>query len=251
MGRIVMKNKVLAVIPARLQSKRFPGKVLYEINGKSLLEHLYREANRADLIDKVVIATDSYEVIRAVSQFGGEAMKTSKRHRTGSDRTAEVAEKLGADIIINIQADNLGVKAGDYDKIIAEMVSDRTIKYATFVKRIESEDELYNPNRVKVIFNRENYALWFSRYPLPFLQDKNGNRVEKFNFYYHIGIYFYRKSALKNFATSPRTPLEKAESLEQLRILENSGKIRVFKLKRKIWSIDTPDDTRKAGRFLL
>ena len=131
------------------------------------------------------------------------------------------------------------------------MMLNKTIKYATFVKKIETEDELYDPNRVKVIFNRENEALWFSRYPLPFLRGENGNRVKKFNFYYHVGIYFYRRVALKNFAESRRSSLEKAESLEQLRILENGGKIRVFKLKQKIWSIDTPDDTKKAGKFLL
>jgi len=245
-----MKTKVLAIIPARLESKRFPRKVLYEINGKSILEHLFREVSRAKLIDKVVVATDSDEVIKVVNQFNGETAKTSKKHRTGSDRAAEVAKKLGGDILINIQADNLGVKAGDYDKVIAEMKNDRTIKYATFAKKIENEDELYDPNRVKLIFNRNNDALWFSRYPIPFLQGENGNRVKKFNFYYHIGIYFYRKSALEKFAASRRTVLEKAESLEQLRILENGGKIRVFKLNRKIWSIDTPDDIKKTGKVL-
>ena len=125
------------------------------------------------------------------------------------------------------------------------------MKYATFAKKIESEDELYDPNRVKVIFNREKEALWFSRYPIPFLQGESGNRVEKFNFYYHVGIYFYRRAALENFASSSRTPLEKAESLEQLRILENGGKIIVYKLRRNIWSIDSPDDINKTGKFLL
>lgn len=246
-----MKTKVLAVIPARLSSKRFPRKVLFEINGKSILEHLYFELVKAKLIDQVVVATDSSEVINAVSDFGGEAVKTSKKHRTGSDRAAEAAAKIGGDIIINIQADNLGVKASDCDKIISEMINDKTIKYATFAKKIESEDELYDPNRVKVIFDKNKEALWFSRYPLPYLQGENGNRVEKFNYYYHIGIYFYRKAALKSFAAGKRTTFEKAESLEQLRILENGGKIKMFKLSRNIWSIDSPDDIKKTGKFLL
>lgn len=240
-----MKNKVVAIIPARLSSKRFPRKVLYKIDGKPLLEHLYKEVSRAKLINRVVVATDSNEVIEKVSAFGGEVLKTSKKHRTGSDRTAEAANKLGGDIFINIQADNLGVKANDFDKIITEMLNDKKIKCATFVKKIENEDELYDPNRVKVIFNRQNDALWFSRYPIPFLQGENGNRVDKFKYYYHIGIYFYRKAALNDFAASRRTPLEKAESLEQLRILENGGKIKIFNLNRNIWSIDTPDDTKK------
>lgn len=245
-----MKTKVLAIIPARLSSKRFPRKVLHEINGKSILELLYFELKKAKLINRVVVATDSDEVIKAVARFGGEAVKTSKKHQTGSDRAAEVAAKLGGDIIINIQADNLGVKAADCNKVISEMIADKSIKYVTFAKRIETEDELYDPNRVKVIFNREKEALWFSRYPLPFLQGENGIRVDKFKYYYHIGIYFYRKEALKNFAASRRTPLEKAESLEQLRILEKGDKIKIFELKRNIWSIDSPDDLKKTGKFL-
>lgn len=245
-----MKTKVLAIIPARLSSQRFPRKVLYKINGKSILEHLYREAKKAKLITKVIVATDSDEVINAVSKFGGEAVKTSKKHRTGSDRAFEVAENNVCEIAINIQADNLGIKANDLDKMLTDMKNDRTIKCATFAKKIESDDELYDPNRVKVIFDSNNDALWFSRYPLPFLQGEDGNRVEKFNYYYHIGIYFYRKMFLKKFANNPRTALEKAESLEQLRILEYGGKIRVFKLKRKIWSIDTPNDAKKTGKLL-
>jgi len=237
-----MKPNVLAVIPARLASTRLPGKALYPIDGKPLLEHLYKEVSRAGLIDRTIVASDSTEIIQAVERFGGQTLKTSKKHRTGSDRTAEAAQRLGGDIIINIQADHLGLKAREFDKVIQAMLSDKSIKYATFIKRIETESELYDPHRVKVIFDKDNNAIWFSRYPIPYLQGVSGNRVKEFNFYYHIGVYFYRKEALAAFHNYQRTSYEKAESLEQLRILENGGKMRVYKTKCRIWSIDSPKD---------
>lgn len=239
-----MKPKILAVIPARLSSSRFPGKVLYPINGRPLLEHLYNEISKAKLVDNTVVASDSDEVITAVKSFGGLALKTSKKHKTGSDRTSEAAAKLGGDIILNIQADCLGVRAADYDRILRVMISDKKIQYATLAKKIESESELFDPNRVKLIFDKNNNALWFSRYPLPYLQGVGKDRINKFNFYYHIGVYFFRKAALADFHKSPRTRYEKAESLEQLRILENKKIIRVFKIKSKLYSIDSPEDLK-------
>jgi len=237
-----VKSRVLAVIPARMGSSRFPGKPLASIGGKSLIERLYTELSRANRIDQVAVATDSDEIIRAVRNFGGAVVRTSKKHRTGSDRTAEAAQKLGGAIIINIQADNLGLKAREFDRVIEAMLADNSIKYATFAKRVESEDALYDPNRVKVVEDIRGNALWFTRYPVPFLQGINGNRLGGFPYLYHIGVYFYRRGALKEFTSWPRTPLEKAESLEQLRILENGGSIKLFKTKSKIYSIDTPED---------
>jgi 3-deoxy-manno-octulosonate cytidylyltransferase (CMP-KDO synthetase) len=245
-----MKNDILAVIPARYNSSRFPGKPLAPVAGKSILEHLYRELSRSKLISRVVVATDSDIIRDAVEKFGGEAIMTSKRHRTGSDRSAEVAGKLGAKIIINIQADHIGLKTADYDRVLKIMNADRTIDHATFIKKIESEADLFDPNRVKVIFDKDDNAIWFSRYPLPYLQGLNGDRLATFDFYYHIGVYFYRRAALEKFAARPRSPLEKAESLEQLRILENGGKIRLFKIKRGMVSIDTPDDLKNAAKII-
>jgi 3-deoxy-manno-octulosonate cytidylyltransferase (CMP-KDO synthetase) len=245
-----MKNDILAVIPARYNSSRFPGKPLAEISGRSILEHLYREFSWSKLVTRVVVATDSDIIKTAVEKFGGEVIMTSKKHRTGSDRSAEVAMRSGAKIIINVQADHLGLKAADYDRVIREMIADRTINHATFIRKIETESDLFDANRVKVIFDKDNNAIWFSRYPLPYLQSINGDRLATFDFYYHIGVYFYRRAALEKYAALPRSAHEKAESLEQLRILDNGGKIRLFKIKRDMISIDTPEDLKNATRIL-
>ncbi len=241
-----MNSHLLAVIPARYGSRRFPGKPLSLIAGKPLLEHLYREASRARLIERVVVATDDKRIYSAVQAFGGDAVYTSSRHRTGSDRSAEVMQKLGGDIIISIQADHLGVKAADYDKILKAMLADRGIEYATMACKVDDETTLFDPNRVKVIFDKSDHALWFSRYPLPYLQGIDGDHVMQFEFYYHIGVYFFRKAALKEYHRWKPGTFEKAESLEQLRILENRRKIKVFKIRRDVISIDTPEDLKLA-----
>ncbi len=244
-------SKILAVIPARFQSKRLPGKILTPIAGKPLLQRLYEEVSRSKLIDRIIIATDSKEVFDVVENFGGEAIITSRKHRTGSDRTAEVMHKLGGQIIINVQADHLGVGAAAYDRILKKIIADKNIKFATIARKIERDEQLYNPDRVKLIFDSSDNALWFSRYPLPFLRGVDRNRAGKFDFYYHVGVYFFRKSALKMFSSWPRTAMEKAESLEQLRILENHEKIRVFKTKRNILSIDAPEDLKKIKKYFI
>ncbi len=241
-----MGHRILAVIPARFQSRRFPGKPLSLIAGKPLLEHLYREASRSKLIGRVIVATDDERIYSAAEAFGGEAVYTSNRHRTGSDRSAEIMQKLGGDIIVSIQADHLGIKAADYDKVLKAMLVDRKISYATIARKIEDDSTLFDPNRVKLIIDESNHAIWFSRYPLPFLQGVDGNHQGQFDFYYHIGIYFFRNVALKEYHHWRPGIFEKAESLEQLRILENHRKIRVFKTKSKIISIDAPEDLMSA-----
>lgn len=242
---------ILAVIPARFNSKRLPGKILTPLAGKPLIQRLYEEVAQSKRIDRLVVATDTKEVIDIVKGFGGEAIKTSSRHRTGSDRTAETADKLGGQIIINIQADNLGLGSAVYDRILDKMIADKNIKYATIARKIERDEQLFNPDRVKMIFDSDNNAIWFSRYPLPFLRGVNGSRVNKFDFYYHIGVYFFRKLALQKFASWPRSTMERAESLEQLRILEHWEKIKVFKTRRDILSIDAPDDLKKIEKYFM
>ena len=246
-----MKPKVLAVIPARFASRRFPGKALSIIAGKTMLEHIYREVSEAKLIDRVVVATDSEEIHSATEAFGGEVVITSKRHRTGSDRSAEVLQKLGGEILVSVQADHLGVKSGDYDRVLRAMLISRDINYATIIKKVETEEHLYDPNRVKITLDSGDNALWFSRYPIPFLQGINGDRLSSFDFYYHIGVYFYRRAALMKFHSWPQSRHEKAESLEQLRILENREKIRAFKIKSAVISIDTPEDLKAIKKLLL
>ncbi|UCD17176.1 MAG: NTP transferase domain-containing protein, partial [Candidatus Zixiibacteriota bacterium] len=158
-----MKPRVLAVIPARYQSRRFPGKALAVIAGKPLIEHIYQEAVKARLIDRVVVATDSPEIARGVAAFDGELVITSKRHRTGSDRVAEAMEKLGGMIVLNIQADHIGLKRGEYDRVLQAMLADRKIRFASLIASISRESDLYDPNRIKVIANATGHAIWFSR----------------------------------------------------------------------------------------
>jgi 3-deoxy-manno-octulosonate cytidylyltransferase (CMP-KDO synthetase) len=238
-----MAQKVVAIIPARLGSTRFSGKVLYQHEGKPLLFYVHRNISRSKLIDRLAIATDSAEIRRAAEQFGAEVVKTSKRHRTGSDRAAEAARKLGGDIIINVQADTFGLSGTVLDSVIARMNADRSIKFATLVRRIDRDDELFDPDKVKVVLDREDNALWFSRFPIPYLQKAdNGTRAAQHPFWLHIGVYFFRSSALQTYTSWRRGTAEKAESLEQLRILENGGKIRVFKTKIKSFSVDSPKD---------
>ena len=244
-----MAPTVIAVIPARLNSKRFPSKVIYPYRGKPLLFYVYNEVRKARKIDRVVVATDSKQVQKAVAAFGGEAVLTSVRHRTGSDRVAEVMQKLGGDIFINVQADNFGLKAPVLDRTIERLASDSSIEFATLARRLDTDDELFDPHVVKVVVAGDGAALWFSRLPIPYLRKAdNKNRVKQFPFLAHIGVYFFRSRGLAQFTQWKRSPLEKAESLEQLRILENSARMTVFKTAMRPVSVDTPQDLKKLKR---
>jgi len=244
-----MAPTVIAVIPARLNSKRFPNKVIYPYRGKPLLFYVYNEVRKAKKIDRVVVATDSRQVQKAVAAFGGEAVLTSRHHHTGSDRVAEVMQKLGGDIVINVQADNFGLKAPVLDRTIERLASNGSIEFATLARRLDTDEELFDPHVVKVVVAGGGTALWFSRLPIPYLRkaDKK-NRVKQFLFLAHIGVYFFRSRGLARFTRWKRSPLEKAESLEQLRILENSARITVFKTAMRPVSIDTPQDLKKLKR---
>jgi 3-deoxy-manno-octulosonate cytidylyltransferase (CMP-KDO synthetase) len=244
-----MAAVVVAVIPARLNSRRFPNKVIYLYRDKPLLFYVYNEVRKAKKIDRIVVATDSKQVQKAVAAFGGEAVLTSTRHRTGSDRVAEVMQKLGGDIVINVQADNFGLKAPVLDRTIDRLTSDGSIEFATLARRLDMDDELLDPHVVKVVVAGDGAALWFSRLPIPYLQKADKKiSVKQFPFLAHIGVYFFRSRGLAKFSRWKRSPLEKAESLEQLRILENGGKMTVFKTSMRPVSVDTPKDLKKLKR---
>jgi len=241
-----MSTTVTAVVPARLESSRFPGKVLYPYRGRPLLAYLLDDLRGSRQIDRLVVATDSHEVKAALADCGVEVIMTSRRHRTGSDRTAEVMRKIGGDIIVNIQADNFGLNSRLLDRVIEQMKHHRSIQYATLGRRLTDDDELFDPNMVKLLADKQDRVLWFSRYPLPYLQHpKRGRRVSQWPFLGHIGVYFFRRAALGAFATWKRTPLEKAESLEQLRILENGGIMQLFRTRTRTVSVDSVNDLKK------
>ncbi len=248
MGDLIMKAYTLGVIPARLNSTRFPKKVLYPYKGKPLLYYVWDEVRKCNLIDRLVIATDSKEIIRAATDFGAETILTPAGLKTGSDRTAWVAKKLGGEVIVNVQADNLGLKAPVLKRVLTTMKADRSIKAATLVRRINNDKDLFDPNVVKVACSANSDALWFSRFPLPFLQGaKVGAKADQFKFYGHVGVYFFRKDELKRFANTKQTAFEKAESLEQLRLLEIGGKIKVFSTTARSVSVDCPSDVKKIS----
>jgi len=241
-----MKDKIIAVIPARINSRRFSGKVLYPYRGKPLLFYVWDEVRRARTVDRLIIATDQPEIKKAAEAFGAEVVLTSKKHRTGSDRVAEVVRKTGGSIIINIQADNFGLTGAVLDRAVKKMRQEKNLGFATLAFSIKEDSRLFDPNLVKVVIGREGRALWFSRYPLPFLQHAEENyRTRQFKYWGHIGVYFYRRKALETYAGWKRSPLEKAESLEQLRVLENGGLMRVLVTRSRVVSVDAPADLKE------
>lgn len=245
-----MAQKILAVIPARLGSTRFPNKVIYPFHGKPLLFYMIKELKKIKRIDLLIVATDSEKVKIMAEKNNFEVIKTSSRHKTGTDRVAEVMNKIGGDIILNIQADNYGLSASVIDRLLTKFVDNKNIGIATMAYRIDNDSDLFNPDNVKVLIDSDGNALWFSRFPLPYLQHCTGRSKNRlFPFWKHIGVYFYRKTTLIKFANWKRTTLEKAESLEQLRVLENRGSIKVFKTRMKPISIDSPHDLKKLNQY--
>jgi 3-deoxy-manno-octulosonate cytidylyltransferase (CMP-KDO synthetase) len=234
---------VTAIIPARLESKRFSRKVLYPLKGKPLIFYVWRAMRKARLVNRLFIATDSVEIGRAVNAFGGAVIMTSKKPRNGTERVAEAVAGTKTDILINIQADNIGPLGPVIDRVIKAMAKDSKIEAATLARKITGrhrEAKLKNPNVVKVIENNCGDAAWFSRYAIPYIHGHGKrNTPDQFPFLEHIGVYFYRRKALAQYIEWPQGQAEKAESLEQLRILENGKTIKLFKTSARIVSVDS------------
>ncbi len=237
--------KTLAVIPARYASTRFPGKVLANLGGKPIIQHVWERAVRSKA-DEVLVAVDEQRVFDAVCAFGGKAVMTAKNHPTGSDRIWEVASTSEADAIINIQGDEPFVKPEVIDSLIDAITAADAPEMATVVvpcRRAEFEN---NPNIVKVVLSADSYALYFSRSMIPFLR-VGGTETET---YRHWGIYAYRRTALERFVSLPEGKLEQCEKLEQLRALENGMRIKVIVTPYSSIGIDTPEELEKAEAFL-
>jgi 3-deoxy-manno-octulosonate cytidylyltransferase (CMP-KDO synthetase) len=237
--------KVYGIIPARYGSTRLPAKVLADIAGKPLIRHVYERAKRSSALDRLVVGTDDERVFERVRSFGGEVVKTSPDHPSGTDRAAEAARIVGAgdrDLIVNIQADQPLFESGMIDEIVAPFREDPGIGMGALVYPLRGEEELLNPSVVKVVTDQKGFALYFSRSPVPFVQP-GGTRP---CFFKHIGPYAYRFSFLLEFTRLPRGPLEKSESLEQLRALENGHRIRVVETRFDSQEVDTPEDLEKV-----
>lgn len=239
--------KVAVVIPSRYASTRLPAKPLHPIAGKPLVQHVWERCARAKGIDKVIVATDDMRIAEAAFAFGAEVAMTSDKHRSGTDRVAEVAKKLkGYTHIINVQGDEPLVDPAVVSKLAAAMAKDRKIEMITSASIFTPEDDLTNPNMVKVVLDRESNGLYFSRSLIPYVRN-DGVRPK---FYRHQGIYGYTTKFLLQFVKWKPGILEQAESLEQLRALENGAKIRVVLAKHAAVSVDTPEDAVAVERIL-
>ena len=233
----------ICVIPARYDSTRLPGKPLKDICGKPMICRVYERAQKSKLADEIIVATDDERILQAVEKNSGRAMMTNKNHKTGTDRLAEVAEKFpDAKIIVNVQGDEPLIEPRLIDELI-EQFTDENLHMATVATEI-ADDEMNNPNNVKVVIDKNNNALYFSRSLIPYPRNKNKSKVYK-----HIGIYAYRRNFLLEYAKMDSTELEQAESLEQLRALENGYKIRVIKSDYKFIGVDTEEDLKLVNEI--
>lgn len=243
--------KILGVIPARYASTRFPAKALAEVKGKTMIQRVYEQAIKSPQLNKVVVATDHNEIFEHVKSFGGEVVMTSPEHQSGTDRCAEVLETYSAfEYIVNIQGDEPFIDPQQIDTIISLL--DGHTQLATLCKRIEEREVLFSPNAVKVILDKNSNALYFSRYPIPFNRNISQDQwLEHYDYYKHIGMYAYRKDILKEITNLKQSKLELAESLEQLRWIENGYKIKVEISLIDSLGIDTPADLEKAVKQYL
>lgn len=244
---------IIAIIPARYGSTRFPGKALALIKGKPMVQRVYERTKRSRLVDRVIIATDDERIQQAAASFGAETMMTSPAHSTGTDRIAEVVEKLACELVVNVQGDEPLIHPEMIDQAIMPLKDDPSIPMGTLCGKIENRDEAFDPNVVKVVFDKNRFALYFSRAPIPWDRDqwagKNSWQELTLNgpLYKHIGLYVYRREFLLQYAKMPRTGLEAVEKLEQLRALEHGYRIKTVVTEHESFGVDIPDD---LGRIL-
>lgn len=236
-GTLIKKENphIIAIIPSRYASSRFPGKPLANILGKPMIQWVYEKVSSVSEISEVYVATDDKRIFEAVTKFGGKAIMTGECS-CGSDRVYQACEKINANIILNIQGDEPSIKT----EMIRDLISafnDSDVQMATLKKEITADEDVNNPNMVKVITDVNDNALYFSRSPIPFNRDS----VEGVKYYKHIGVYGYTKEFLKKFVSMPQSSFEKTESLEQLRAIENGYKIRVIETKYQSIGVDLPE----------
>lgn len=240
--------KIIAVIPARYASTRFPAKLMQDLGGKTVILRTYEAAINTHLFDDVFVVTDSDLIFDEIVSHGGKAIRSIKEHESGSDRIAEAVENLDVDIVINVQGDEPFIDAEPLAKVIEVFRNDldKKVDLASLMREIKNEDEIHNPNNVKVVVDQNGFALYFSRSVIPYAREKNvGVR-----YFQHIGIYAFRKQALLDFYHLPMKSLEASEKLEQLRYLEFGKRIKMIETTHVGIGIDTPEDLEKARKML-
>lgn len=240
-----MKKKALAVIPARYASRRFEGKVLAILAGKPLVQHVYERVSRCGAVGRVIVATDDSRVEEAVLGFGGEVAMTSGEHRCGTERVAEVASRSDWELVLNVQGDEPLVSPAALTSCVERLSGDESVEVATLAASLKSPDDLNNPNVVKVVLDLAGRALYFSRSPVPYFGREPGGVWLK-----HIGVYCFRREYLMSFVKLSQGPLEVAEKLEQLRVLENGGAIGVAITPYDTVGVDLPEDLARAEGVL-
>jgi len=241
--------KVFGIIPARYASTRLPGKILADIAGKPMIQHVYERARRSPSLDRLIVATDDDRIYRKVAEFGGEAVQTSPRHPSGTDRAAEAVQILGAgenDLIINIQGDQPLFEPGMVDEIVGPFRDDPELLMGALVYPIRTREQLVNPSVVKVVVDKLGFALYFSRSPMPYVIASAATP----RYFKHIGPYAYRAGFLVRFTKIEPGELERAESLEQLRALENGYRIRIVETRYDSREVDTPEDLEEVRRLI-
>lgn len=242
--------KVIAIIPARYASTRFPGKPLAMLAGKPVIQHVYEQVKK--VLPEAWVATDDDRIFNAVKLFGGEAVMTRADHKSGTDRIEEAAEKIGtdADVIINIQGDEPFIQPSQIETICRQFDNEST-QIATLGKPFTSMDAVENTNSPKIVIDNNGFALYFSRSVIPFMRGIDRSQwLDHYPYVKHLGIYAYRRKVLQEITKLPQSPLEKAESLEQLRWLQNGYRIRVGITNVETVGIDTPDDLKRAEDFI-
>lgn len=240
--------KIIAVIPARYAASRFPAKLMQDLGGVPVIVQTYRTVVQTGLFSEVIIATDDDRIAQAIEQEGGQVFKSQQEHDCGSDRIAEAVAKSNADIVVNVQGDEPFIHKQSLVDLLEVFLDDtaKEVALASLMCRITEEDKIQNPNNVKVIVDEDNFALYFSRSPIPYYRDTAIAQV----YHKHIGIYAFRREALMAFSQSDMTPLEKAEKIECIRYLEQGKKMKMVLTAHESIGIDTPDDLRQAQEKL-
>mgnify|MGYP000636469820 CR=1 FL=1 len=240
--------KIIAMIPARYSASRFPGKLMKDLGGKPVILRTYEATVATQLFDEVYVVTDSDVIFSTVIEAQGRAIMSQRQHDCGSDRIAEAVEDMEVDIVINVQGDEPFIDEVSLSKLIDVFKNDseENIDLASLKVELTGEDEIANPNNVKVIVDQEDFAMYFSRSPIPFTR----NQDVEVKHYKHIGVYAFRKSALIDFYHTKETPLELAEKIEGIRYLEVGKRIKMVETKTAVVGIDTPEDLEKAKAIL-
>ncbi|MFA5350402.1 MAG: 3-deoxy-manno-octulosonate cytidylyltransferase [Candidatus Omnitrophota bacterium] len=239
---------VIGVIPARYLSTRFKGKVLADIMGKPMLQHVWERAKASRILDDLVIACDDKIIQKVATEFGAKTVMTSKEHTCGTDRISEVVNPLDVKVVINIQGDEPLVHPMMIDNVARALLEDSSLSMATIMKKIEDPEQIADPHVVKVVVGKNNLALYFSRAPIPYLAPNA--EIKEASYYKHIGLYGYTKDFLFTYKNLPVSNLERTEKLEQLRVLAEGFKIKVIETKFDTISVDTPEDLERLKVLL-